>query len=60
MMKIEKSKRRILLTRPAAEARLLSGQGQGGDRIFKKAKIIILFTCKVIMKGYNLQYEQEH
>jgi hypothetical protein len=38
-MKAAKMKSRVLLTRPAAEARLLSGQGQGGGRNFKKGKI---------------------
>jgi len=35
-MKATKSKNHVLLTRPAAAARLLSGQGQGGGRSFKK------------------------
>jgi hypothetical protein len=44
VMKAAKSKNRVLLTRPAAEARLLSGQGQGGDRVFKKSENN-LFLC---------------
>jgi hypothetical protein len=37
-MKAANTKRRVLLTRPAAAARLLSGQGQGGGGIFKKSE----------------------
>jgi hypothetical protein len=37
-MKAANMKSRVLLTRPAAEARQLSGQGQGGGGIFKKSE----------------------
>jgi hypothetical protein len=35
-MKAMNTKKRVLTTRPAAEARLLNGQGQGGGGVFKK------------------------
>ena len=37
-LRVTNTKRRVLLTRPAAAARLLSGQGQGGGGIFKKSE----------------------
>jgi hypothetical protein len=42
-MRAANTKRRVLLIRPAAAARLLSGQGQGGGGIFKKSENYLIF-----------------
>jgi hypothetical protein len=53
VMKAAKSKNRVLLTRPAAEARPLSGQGQGGGRSFKKNKNN-LFLCLTLQNTISI------